>query len=268
MPDRTLSSHLGSQEIKVDRLSVRIAESSTELTQDAATLAQDYLQSLLEQQETVSVILATGNSQLQFLDAIASQDRLDWSRIILFHLDEYLGIAADHPGSFRYYLHNKVEQRVQPRIFHYIEGDALQPLAECTRYSNLLQQQAIDLCMLGIGDNGHIAFNEPSVADFNESNVIKIVKLETQTRQQQVNAGYFPNLEAVPNYAYTLTIPTICAAKKIFCLAGGNRKAEVVEKTLGSAIAPDFPATILRQQPQATLFCDRAAYLLERSRIP
>ncbi len=235
-------------------------------------LAQDYLQSLLEQQETVSIILATGNSQLKFLDAIAkpsrirawrrvrgessiaSGNKLDWSRIILFHLDEYLGIAADHPGSFRYYLRSKLEQRVQPRIFNYIEGDALQPLAECSRYANLLQQQAIDLCLLGIGDNGHLAFNEPSVADFNDPQAVKLVRLETKTRQQQVNGGYFANLSDVPSYAYTLTIPTICAAKKIFCLAGGKHKAEVVKQTLTSAITPSFPATILRTLPQATLF--------------
>ncbi|MGB5636993.1 MAG: glucosamine-6-phosphate deaminase [Waterburya sp.] len=242
---------------KVEDLSVRITDSANELTQDAATLVQDYLQSLLEQQETVSIILATGNSQLKFLDAISSIDQLDWSRIILFHLDEYLGIAADHPGSFRYYLRHKLEQRVQPRIFNYIQGDAPQPISECSRYSNLLQQQSIDLCMLGIGNNGHIAFNEPTVADFNDPQLVKLVKLDTETRQQQVNGGYFPNLKTVPSYAYTLTIPTICAAKKIFCLAGGNHKAEVVKQTLQNAIAPDFPATILRTLSQATLFCDR-----------
>ncbi|HEY9769122.1 MAG TPA: glucosamine-6-phosphate deaminase [Coleofasciculaceae cyanobacterium] len=262
MPDSTLP-FIDTQVTKVKDLSVRISYSANELTNDVAMLAQDYLQSLLEQQATVSIILATGNSQLKFLDAIAkhgrnsiaSGNKLDWSRIILFHLDEYLGIAADHPGSFRYYLRSKLEQRVQPRIFNYIEGDALQPLAECSRYANLLQQQAIDLCMLGIGDNGHLAFNEPSVADFNDSQAVKLVRLETKTRQQQVNGGYFANLSDVPSYAYTLTIPTICAAKKIFCLAGGKHKAEVVKQTLTSAIAPSFPATILRTLPQATLFC-------------
>ena len=254
MLDRTVP-FPDTQITKVEDLSVRIANSGTELTQDAATLAYDYLQSLLEQQETVSIILATGNSQLRFLEAISSIEQLDWSRIILFHLDEYLGIAAEHPGSFRYYLRHRVEQRVKPRVFNYIEGDAPQPLMECSRYSNLLQQQSIDLCMLGIGDNGHLAFNEPTVADFQDTETVKLVKLETQTRQQQVNGGYFPNVSAVPSYAYTLTIPTISAAKKIFCLAGGNHKAEVVKQTLQNAIAPSFPATILRTLPQATLFC-------------
>lgn len=261
MPDRTVP-FLDTQITEVEDLSVRIAHSVDKLTQDAATLAHNYLQSLLKQQETVSIILATGNSQLKFLAMISAFDQLDWSRILLFHLDEYLGIAAQHPGSFRYYLRSKVEQRVQPRIFYYIQGDAPQPLKECERYSNLLQQQSIDLCMLGIGDNGHLAFNEPRVAEFKDSETIKLVKLETKTRQQQVNGGYFPNLEAVPSYAYTLTIPTICKAKKIFCLAGGNHKAEIVKQTLENAIAPDFPATILRTLPQATLFCDRTSFSL------
>jgi glucosamine-6-phosphate deaminase len=311
MPDRTLPLSLDTQVSKIDDLSVRISASAADLTQDIAMLAQDYLQSLLQQQKTVSIILATGNSQLDFLqaigrglakqsvgevsslkaeqrglglcpdkrllqdgtveggvypherpnqEAIAQENKLDWSRIILFHLDEYLGIAADHPGSFRYYLRHKVELQVQPRQFHYIAGDAQQPLAECDRYSNLLQQQTIDLCMLGIGDNGHLAFNEPSVADFNDPQVVKLVKLETKTRQQQVNGGYFADLAAVPSYAYTLTIPTICAAKQVFCLAGGSHKAEVVRQTLTKAIAPNFPATILRTLPQATLFCDRNSF--------
>ena len=254
MPDRTVP-FSATQITKIDELGVRIAPSAANLSQDAASLAQDYLRSLLKQQPTVSIILATGNSQLGFLAAMAQAKQLDWSRIILFHLDEYLGISAAHPGSFRYYLRHHVEQKLQPRLFNYITGDAAQPLQECDRYRNLLQQQAIDLCLLGIGNNGHLAFNEPSVADFNDSQVIKIVKLETKTRQQQVNGGYFSDLDAVPGYAYTLTIPTICASKKIFCLAGGSHKTDVVKQTLNNAIAPSFPATILRTLPQATLFC-------------
>ena len=258
--DRTLPS-LDTQIAKFGDLSVRISDSREQLTKDAATIAKEYLQSLLQQQEIVSIILATGNSQLEFLKAIAKDNKIDWSRVILFHLDEYLGIDAEHPASFRYYLHHKVEQQVNPRKFYYLNGNAKQPLKECDRYSNLLQQQEIDLCMLGIGDNGHLAFNEPSVADFNESQIVQLVKLETKTRQQQVNGGYFKDLATVPNYAYTLTIPTIAKAKKIFCLAGGSHKTEVVRQTLTNAIAPNFPATVLRTLPQAVLFCDRAAYL-------
>ena len=254
MPDRTLPSLPNIKVIKVDNLSVRIANSLENLTLDATDLALAYLQSLLASQTTVRIILATGNSQLQFLNLMASNQDVDWSRIILFHLDEYLGINPEHPGSFHYYLQQKVEKKVKPQIFHYIQGNAPQPIAECDRYSKLLTQQAIDLCLLGIGDNGHIAFNEPHLADFEDSEVVKLVKLDLKTRQQQVNGGFFSTLAAVPQYAYTLTIPTICAAKRIFCLAGGNHKAEVVKKTLTSEISSNFPATILRQQSHATLF--------------
>ncbi|HHP7231353.1 MAG TPA: glucosamine-6-phosphate deaminase [Xenococcaceae cyanobacterium] len=257
MLDRTLSllSHQGGM---VNNLSVKILASAEALSQNAAILALDYLKTCLAQQETVSMVLATGNSQLQFLEALVTSD-LDWSRIILFHLDEYLGIAASHPGSFRYYLASKVEQRIKPQQFYYIQGDALQPLAECDRYTQLLQQYPIDLCLLGIGDNGHIAFNEPSVADFQDTEVVKIVKLETKTRQQQVAGGYFPNLNAVPQYAYTLTISTISQAKQIFCLASGKKKAKIIKRMLQGAIAPACPASILRKQSQATLFLDRDA---------
>ncbi|VEP18854.1 Glucosamine-6-phosphate deaminase [Hyella patelloides LEGE 07179] len=267
MPDRTLSSLPDCEYLQIDRLTVKIYNSSTELTKGAVRLAQSYLETLLTTQETVSIVLATGNSQLHFLDLLVTIPTIDWSRIILYHLDEYLGIAAEHPGSFRYYLKEKVGSKITPRRFYFIEGDALQPLAECRRYSKLLQQQPIDLCLLGIGDNGHIAFNEPGVADFKDPDVIKLVKLETKTRQQQVNGGYFSNLNAVPQYAYTLTIPTICNAKKIFCLAPGKHKVDVVKKTLNEAISTNFPATILRTQPQAILFCDRNAPRQQRDRF-
>ena len=260
MPDRTLSSLLSSKHLQVDRLRVKVYNSSTELTQDAAWLAEDYLQSLLATQDTVSVILATGNSQLQFLDLLVTAQTIDWSRVILYHLDEYLGIESHHPGSFRYYLQQKVGRKITPRQFHFIEGDAIEPLTECIRYSELLQKQPIDLCLLGIGVNGHLAFNEPSVADFNDPQIVKLVKLEAKTRQQQKDGGYFPTLETVPQYAYTLTIPIICSAKKIFCLAPGKHKKIVVKKTLNEPITTTFPASILRTQPQAILFCDSNSY--------
>ena len=237
-------------------LSVRIYEEEKELAQDAARLAQNYLQSLLQQQEIATVVLATGNSQIQFLEAITTAKELDWSRIIFFHLDEYLGISQEHPASFRYYLQQKVEKKIPLREFHYLQGDALQPLEECNRYSKLLQQQSIDLCLLGVGYNGHLAFNEPTVADFADSQLVKIVKLEPITRQQQINSSSFANLANVPQYAYTLTIPAICSAKQIFCLASGQQKAAIVRKMLHGSIDIDCPASILRKQQQATLFLD------------
>lgn len=241
---------------QVDELSVRLYHQEAELTQDVAEIAHDYLQHILARQSQAAVILATGNSQIKFLDALIALGSIDWSRIIFFHLDEYLGIEASHSASFRRYLHKRVETRVNPAAFHYIEGNAIQPLAECDRYTQLLQAQPIDLCCLGVGENGHLAFNEPSVADFNDSRQIKLVKLELATRQQQVNEGHFPSVEAVPQYAFTLTIPPICGAKKILCLAPHKRKATIVKEMLRSPISTDCPASILRSQTQATLFLD------------
>jgi glucosamine-6-phosphate deaminase len=240
----------------VDRLSVQIYNSESDMAQDVADITHKYLQSLLQHQDTAAVLLATGNSQLQFLAALMALGGVDWSRITLFHLDEYLGISADHPASFRYYMRERVEKRVYPHKFHYIQGDTLEPLTECDRYTKLLQAQPIDLCCLGIGENGHLAFNDPSVANFQDPYSVKLVKLDTANRQQQVNTGQFPHLDSVPQYAFTVTLPLICSAKKILCLAPAQRKAQIVERMLHGLVTTDCPASILRQQPQANLFLD------------
>ncbi|MEO1377607.1 MAG: glucosamine-6-phosphate deaminase [Cyanobacteria bacterium J06635_10] len=247
------------KDFRVDSLGVQIYKSETELALSAATIVQEYLQLILQQKQTATVLFATGNSQIKFLDALTNLNNIDWSRIICFHLDEYLGISGDNSSSFRYYLKERVEKRISPSLFHYIEGDTLQPLQECDRYSKLLKAQPIDLCFLGIGDNGHLAFNEPSVADFNDPYMIKLVKLDSVNRQQQLESGNFPNLESVPRYAFTLTIPTICAAKKIICLAPGKRKAKVIKQMLEGEISEGFPASILRKQSQASLLLDTDA---------
>lgn len=242
--------------LHIDRLSVQIYKSELDMAQEVANIAQQYLQSILQDQEQTAVLLATGNSQLKFLEALINLGGVDWSRITLFHLDEYLGISADHPASFRYYMRERVEKRVFPRQFHYIDGDTLEPLTECDRYTKLLQAQPIDLCCLGIGENGHLAFNDPSVANFQDPYSIKLVKLDAANRQQQVNTGQFPRLDSVPQYAFTVTLPLICSAQKILCLAPEQRKAKIVQRMLYGSISPDCPASILRQQSQASLFLD------------
>ena len=241
---------------RADALLVQVYHSEADMAQNVAEITNQYLQYILKWQETATVLLATGNSQIKFLQALLRLGQIDWSRIICFHLDEYLGISAEHPASFRHYLRHRVESLVLPKQFHYIEGDTLQPLAECDRYSKLLQTQAIDLCFLGLGENGHIAFNEPSVANFQDPYKVKLVKLEAANRQQQFRQGHFPTLESVPEYAFTVTIPQICTAKQIICLAPEKRKAKVVKEMLHGEITTNCPASFLRQQPQATLFLD------------
>lgn len=241
---------------QADALPVRVYETQDEMARDAAHLAHDYLTQVLDSQATAACILATGNSQIQFLDHLIALGVIDWSRVTLFHMDEYLGIEPTHKASFRRYMREKVEARVRPRQFHYIEGDALLPLEECKRYAQLLSAQPIDLCCLGVGENGHLAFNDPPVADFDDPYKVKIVKLDLACQKQQVGEGHFPNIEAVPQYAITLTIPMLCSAHKMFCVAPEKRKAQAVKDMLTSPINTACPASVLRRQSNATLFLD------------
>src|SRR5262249_50319533 len=159
-------------------------------------------------------------------------------------------------ASFRKYLRDRVETLVRPKVFHYINGEADLPLDECERYANLLRAQPIDLCCLGIGENGHIAFNDPPVARFQEKNLIKLVKLDDLCKLQQVREGHFASLEAVPPFAYTLTIPALCSARRMICIAPEKRKAEAVKNALHGPISTACPASILRQQKHCTLLLD------------
>jgi glucosamine-6-phosphate deaminase len=240
-----------------DALPVRIYATSEELAHDAARIAQQRLHETLAAQGTAAVILATGNSQLQFLEALATFGGVDWSKVTLFHMDEYLGIDANHRGSFRRYMREKVETRLKPKQFQYIEGDALLPLTECAHYADLLAAQPIDLCCLGIGENGHLAFNDPPVADFSDPHRVKLVKLDEACRQQQVGEGHFANLDAVPRYAFTLTIPMLCSARRMLCIVPEKRKAGAVKNALSGPIHTACPASFLRQQSHCTLFLDR-----------
>ena len=229
------------------------------MARDAAEIASEYLQRTLTQQGNAAVVLATGNSQIQFLEAMVAIGCVNWSRVTLFHMDEYLGLEATHPASFRHYMKERVESRLKPLAFHYLRGDSLEPLSECARYAQLLQAQPIDLCCLGIGENGHLAFNDPPVADFNDPRRVKIVKLDDACRAQQVGEGHFPHVNAVPQYAVTLTIPTLCSAKRMMCIVPEGRKAKAVRSALEGPITPNCPASYLRSQSQATLFLDSSS---------
>lgn len=242
--------------LQIDSLAVRIYPGQPELAEDAAQETSKYLQTVLAGQEFAAAILATGNSQLKFLQRITELGGVDWSRVTLFHMDEYLGISATHKASFRRYMRERVESLVRPRAFHYLEGDALEPIDECERYSALLNQQPIDLCCMGVGENGHIAFNDPPVANFADKRAVKIVQLDDACKLQQVREGHFPSLEAVPPYALTLTIPALCAARKVVCISPETRKAQAIKAALLGPISEKCPASYLRRVPTATLLLD------------
>jgi glucosamine-6-phosphate deaminase len=241
---------------QADALSVRVYRTQAELAADAARLAHEHLMNTLAQQGSAAAILATGNSQLQFLDALVAAGGVDWSCVTLFHMDEYLGLDASHPASFRRYMRERVEARLKPEHFHYLEGDTLLPLAECERYATLLAAQPIDLCCLGIGENGHLAFNDPPVADFADPHRVKLVKLDEACRRQQVGEGHFANLNAVPQYAFTLTVPMLCSARRMLCIVPERRKAQAVKDALHGPIHTACPASFLRQQSHCTLLLD------------
>jgi glucosamine-6-phosphate deaminase len=244
------------QVFQADALPVRVYATLNDMAEAAAHSAHECLAQAVRDQGFGTAILASAASQVRFLDILTSLAELDWSRVTLFHMDEYLGITADHPASFRRFLREKVAQRINPRACHYIAGDSPLPLDECGRYAQLLRAQPIDLCCLGIGENGHVAFNDPPVAAFDDQHIVKIVGLDEACRRQQVGEGAFPNLEAVPQYAFTLTIPALCSAKQMICVVPERRKAQAVCDALRGPISTACPASFLRGQPHCTLFLD------------
>jgi glucosamine-6-phosphate deaminase len=244
---------------QVDALQVEVYRCEADLVSSLVASTQSYLNQIIDRQGNAAAILASGASQVKLLTALTAVGDLDWGRLTLFHLDEYLGIGGTHPASFQLFMREMVGRKVTPRQFHYLAGDTLEPIAECDRYQQLLAAQPIDLCLLGIGETGHIAFNDPEVADFSDRYPVKLVKLADKSRQQQVDTGFFDRIEAVPQYALTLTLPTICRAQRICCLAMGARKASIVNRMLAGEISPACPASILRKYPTATLYLDEAA---------
>jgi glucosamine-6-phosphate deaminase len=244
---------------QVDSLQVEVYRHETDLVSRLVDSTRSYLCEAIDRQGAAAAILASGGSQIKLLQDLTTCEGIDWVKITLFHLDEYLGIDGEHPASFQRYMRELVTDKVKPRQFNYLAGDTLEPIAECDRYHRLLSAQSIDLCFLGIGETGHLAFNDPEVADFSDRYPVKLIKLADKSRQQQVNGGFFDRIEAVPQYALTLTLPTICQAKKICCLAMGAKKANIVKTMLEGEIAPECPASILRKYPNATLYLDEAA---------
>lgn len=250
----------------VDALEVRVYPDQPTLAAAAAALAAGVLRQALARQGTARAILASATSQIQFLAALTAAPDLDWSRVTLFHMDEYLGLGADHPASFRRFLREHVAAKIRPRALHLIAGDAPEPLKEIARYTALLHEAPIDLCCLGIGENGHVAFNDPPVADFHDPHTLKLVALDEACRRQQVGEGCFPSLEAVPRYAYTLTVPALCRAGRLVCVVPERRKARAVRDALRGPVSETCPASILRRQPHATLFLDaESAALLDEA---
>lgn len=243
------------KEYKVDRLTVRILDSREAMGEAAAKDIHDRILALLTEKETINMIFAAAPSQNEALSALVKYDDIDWSRINAFHMDEYIGLT-DESKSFGRYLRDHIFGLVNFRSVNYIDFGAADHETECERYSKLLHDNPTDIVVMGIGENGHIAFNDPWVADFNDPKAVKVVKLDEVCRNQQVNDGCFDTLESVPKAAVTLTCPTLAAAAYQFCVVPAKTKANAVKRTLEGKINADCPATILRTLPAAALYLD------------
>lgn len=254
---------------QTDQLTVEIYPDRAAMGAAAAADAAKAIKDLLAKEKTVRMIFAAAPSQNEFLASLGATPGIDWSRISAFHLDDYLGLPEEAPQRFSSFLKEHLFNRVRPGAVHYLIGPASgltrkadpASLADeieesCREYSLLLQEEPIDIVCMGIGENGHLAFNDPPVADFNESQWVKLVRLDERCRQQQVNDGCFATLAEVPTHALTLTIPALIAAKRIFCMVPGPTKQEAVSRTLADPVATQCPATILRRHPAATLYLD------------
>lgn len=228
----------------------------------AAQQAAGLLRELSRDRETIGVIFATGASQLAILDALVARDDVPWEKIVGVHLDEYVGISPDDPGSFRHYLRQHLINRVSMRAFHAIEGDAENLAAVCGKYAQLLHTVRPEICLMGIGENGHVAFNDPGVADFNDPEDVKVVDLDQTCRQQQAAEGWFRELDLVPQQAITLTLPAILRVPHLLVSVPGERKAAIVQRTLEDPISIACPATVLREHEGARLYLDAASAAL------
>lgn len=242
----------------IDNLQVIVCETNQVLGQAAAEEAALVIREAIRQKGSANIILATGNSQLTFLAALAVQPDIEWSRVRIFHLDEYVDLDLNHPASFSRYLHKNIVDRVNPQAFYPIIDDRNASTDDlCKRYRQLLMDFPADLCALGIGENGHLAFNDPPDADFDDDELVKVVELKQTSRQQQVNEGHFDKISDVPTHAITLTIPALLAAKRLLVMVPERRKAEAVARALSGPISPECPASILRKISHAHLFLDR-----------
>lgn len=238
------------------KLDVRIYETRQEMGRAASAKFAKEVNELFKTQPEISVIFAAAPSQNEFLEALGDEN-LDWSRINAFHMDEYIALASDAPQGFGNFLKQRLFSKFNFKSVNYLNGNAEDITAECERYAALLKQKPIDMVCMGIGENGHLAFNDPPVADFEDKQTVKVVELDEVCRQQQVNDGCFVTLAEVPSHALTLTIPALFSATYINCVVPGPTKAVAVLHTLNSKISTENPATILRKHPKVVLFLDQ-----------
>ena len=236
-----------------DGATVHVHSDVAAMARAAANEARDVLQAAVDDRGTAHAMFATGNSQLAFVHALVHEtEGVPWPDIIVFHMDEYAGVGRDNPAGFQRWIRERIVEPARPKAAFYVEGvgDAE---VESRRYSDLLRQHPLDLCCLGVGENGHLAFNDPPVADFADPFDVKVVELEAACRMQQVHEGHFPDLDAVPTHAITVTIPALLRARRVLAVVPEGRKAEPVAAALTGPITTACPASALRTIAHATI---------------
>ena len=235
-------------------MELKVFDTKLELGQAAARDAAKIINQAIDERDAAYVIAATGASQFEFLDALA-QEKVDWTKVVFFHLDEYVGLPESHPASFRRYLKERVVSRLHPQTFHLIDGEADDVYAECRRVGELIAQQTIDVAFVGIGENGHLAFNDPP-ADFDTEEPYIVVSLDDACRQQQVGEGWFKSIAEVPTQAVSMSIKQILKSRNILCIVPDERKAEAVRASVKLEVSPQHPASILQRHERVTLYLD------------
>ncbi|GAB6926178.1 glucosamine-6-phosphate deaminase [Paenibacillus sp. JCM 10914] len=250
-----MSNNTPIQEISKDSMFIQVYQDRASLGEAAASQVAGRIKELLSGQDRVRMIFAAAPSQNEFLRALIRDEEIDWQRIDAFHMDEYIGLPEEAPQRFGLFLKNGLFDHVRPGAVHYMDTTNT-AVAECERYAALLNEAPVDIVCMGIGENGHIAFNDPPVADFTDPLAMKIVELDEACRQQQVNDGCFETLDDVPREALTLTIPTLLSGQYLYCMVPGPAKCQAVTDTIMGNIHTECPASILRTHANCTLYVD------------
>ena len=237
-------------------MQIIIQESSERLAKTAARNGEELIRRAIHEKGHANIILATGASQLEILGELVKAP-LNWPHVTVFHLDEYVGIPVDHPASFRKYLKERFADLVPVKAFHYIDGEA-DPAEECTRVGALIRNHPIDVAFIGIGENGHLAFNDPP-ADLEIEDPYIQVKLDLVCRTQQYKEGWFPSVDEVPMHAISMSVHQIMKSGAIICTVPDERKAEAVKNALENGVSPEFPASVLKTHKQAYLYLDKGS---------
>lgn len=237
-------------------LTVKIYDTRIDMGRNAAADAAGAIGRMLAEKEEISILFAAAPSQYELYIGLRETEGIDWGRINAFHMDEYIGLPADAPQCFGSYLTKNLFRFLPFKSVNLINASCKDPDAECSRYSGLISAKTIDIVCLGIGENGHIAFNDPHEAKFNDDKAVKIVGLDEVCRMQQVNDGCFPDLSFVPKQAMTLTIPTLINPKHLFCVVPAKTKAKALKETIYGKISEKCPATSMRLHRNTVIYCD------------